>query len=304
MLNLDPKQTTDSSFLSVERYADTPHIKSNSIGFHTATWDVQGAFIGQDPNDVDRIFMNRVHPVALGCLQNTGSPIVSLETDNYIWKVSKVQERPQYDMLPSGGTAFLFHKQHIKEFANVDFFKVTENIVGCEFDYDGRKMRVISVFIADDRTAKPEFTHLITHLLNTKDTGVTTVLMGNFNAEIGKHDQLKVGSTERLMGKQLLHMQSNENGLLLKGLIELTEFTLSSSFSESETTLETWANRDRTAQLDHILMSHMGDFVVEEQKARYIDRISTNHKCIFAKIAICDQMERVSLFIINIYFFQ
>jgi hypothetical protein len=269
--------------------------KLKTIGFHTATWDVEGAFLDQDPDDVDRIFTNRKHPVALGCLQNTGSPVATLETENYVWRVSKVQPRPQYDMLNSGGTAFLFHKQHMAEFESLDFFKITDDIVGCEFRFGGRRMRVISAYIGTDRTADPEFSALIEYLLDNRAPDVTTIVMGNLNAEIGKRDQFAMGGSSQL-GQQLMHDQSNHNGVLLTGLLEMTGFMLSSSFSESETTLETWATRDRAAQLDHILQSQGGGVRVEELKARYIDRIRTHHKCMFARVVVGDRPREIVSF--------
>jgi hypothetical protein len=257
------------------------------VGFHTATWDVEGAFLDQDPAIIDRIFTSRVPPIVLGCLQNTGSSVTSLETEHYVWRVSKVQPRPQYDMLNSGGTAFLFHKRDMAAFQDLEFFKITEDIVGCEFRFGGHMMRVISVYIATDRTADPEFTALISYLLKNPTPDGTTILMGNFNAEIGKYDQLEVNSGDyEQLGQQLMHDQSNHNGVLLKGLLEMTGFVLSSSFSESKTTLETCTTHDRIAQLDHILQSRCRRVRMVDYKAAYNDRIQTHHKCMFAKLML------------------
>jgi exonuclease III len=209
-----------------------------------------------------------------------------IETDHYFWKMANARTRPQYGMSMSGGTAILLHKSRKPDFEDLEFLDVTENILAYKCAFFGRPLQIISVYVPDDETGKPEFAELISYLVKTGDRAVTNIVMGDFHAEIGKHD----AAQDLKIGQMVSHRESNINGILLKGLLELTKFELHSSFG-SDSVLSTCVDvaKSREMQWDHVIVSHYDDFVVGQSQADWLDDIPTNHKAVFTEFTVKDK---------------
>jgi hypothetical protein len=215
-------------------------------------------------------------PFQVLCLQNTGLAKGTLVTRGYNWRTS------------GGGTSIVLSKELcalVK--ADLHFFEITDRILVCELLWSGQRLRLISFYAPCGTTAKLEFTELIAYLMDRRSDGYTTLLMGDFNAMIGRHDQYGQPDHDLTAYDNLPHDTSNENGVLLKGLLRLTQFRLESALSLSRTlqsTCETKGGATRLLQVDHVLVSPHSEFDTQVVMAKWLREIETNHKILITHI--------------------
>jgi exonuclease III len=261
-------------------YADAVGPKNTKDTFIAGSLNMSRTCISQAAIDAfDAVFAKeplQADPFMLLCLQNTGLSKGTLATQHYDWKTS------------AGGTSIVMHKDlQALISGDIKFYEITDNILGCDLMLLGKKLRLLSVYVADDLTAKPEFTDLITYLMKNKQDDITTILMGDFNAMVGKNDQYGAVDRGLVAYENLMHDNSNENGVLLKGLLELTDYSLASGLCLSKSALTTCERGQdrRPVQIDHVLTSRHNDFGTFVLMAKWLPGIDTNHKALVTKIS-------------------
>ena len=122
---------------------------------------------------------------------------------------------------------------------------------------------------------KEEFYNLLEQNINQITNSDIKIILGNFNAKVGKEDIHKP-----TIGSESLHNETNNNG------IKMIQFTISKGFNVRSTTFphkdihkETWYSADsRTVnQVDHVLISNRFRRAITDVRALRGPDIGSDH---------------------------
>lgn len=100
-------------------------------------------------------------------------------------------------------------------------------------------------------TATNNFSRLL-DLIKDKPKESTMVILGDFNAHIGRQESVNPYQKANQIGKNFLHSKTNSNGEILIDLIKKESFRLDSSFGRGNCKV-TWRSGKNTSQIDHIM---------------------------------------------------
>lgn len=208
-------------------------------------------------------------------VQETRCCWASAETKNFYWYFS-----PNKSKTSHRGTGILVRKSsgiEIKQFR-----PVSENLCSAWLCKDSIGFLMIVVHIPSDGRMTETFADLSNIIMKIPPEDEYVVL-GDFNGHIGSRDTTDYNN---LVGKNLLHRESNENGFFT--LLLMTQFDLKAcnTFSPSKSVLSTWSNNISQSQIDHVLLPVTSKIQIREKTIKAIkpSLFSTDHKILTANI--------------------
>lgn len=105
--------------------------------------------------------------------------------------------------------------------------KISENIAALHTRVDGVPICFINAYIPGDKKCADEIGKMAAYL-STQNVKITTMVVGDFNAHIGRND-ITVGDN-LLIGRNLFHERDNDNGTDLKNSYTLQGYTSKTLF--------------------------------------------------------------------------
>lgn len=159
------------------------------------------------------------------CLQNTRMNRDEHKYGNYTWHTSGSSESTSY------GVAILVSNQN-RDLKMSKITKLSECMCSANFIYKGKEFKIVCCYLPPSGNAwcSSVKSTIATQLNESK---VFTILLGDFNAEIGTSD-LGPEDLPR-MGVNTVYKKSNENGLYLTSLSKSNNLRLASSLESSRT---------------------------------------------------------------------
>lgn len=267
-----------------------------------ATWNVGGALEMDKRYAIDKCLNDK--GIQIACIQETKLDVTNLDTANYKWYFINKKNDNNFHC----GTAILV--KHNFEAAVSNFEAVTGNILSCFVRTKDITILVISAHLTEDFGSEIEFERLKNFLKLYES--MPTILMGDFNAQLGKSDISKgdhvfMGRFCHLMdhrfftfksinqptGRLLYHDQCNNNGRLLKDLASEAKLFIRNTYIKYLTQrsnkvykwkyiLTTCRLKEKTkttkvqeAQHDHVLTSRNDRIVLVKMLRGYYTRIHT-----------------------------
>jgi Reverse transcriptase (RNA-dependent DNA polymerase)/Endonuclease/Exonuclease/phosphatase family len=112
----------------------------------------------------------------------------------------------------------------------------------------------------------------------------TLVVMGDFNAKIGKEEHLK-----EVAGKETLHEETTDNGLRLCNLAtEMDMIVASTKFKHKKVHKITWTIPGQTKgnQIDHVLIKRKRENMIEDVRSYRGTSVNTDHHLVIAKMKL------------------
>lgn len=236
-----------------------------------ANWNVRGCSEREKREELDLCFHLKGYSIV--ALQETRMAGCTIDTQNYHW--FNVNDDTATQDRIGGGTAILISKAIYEEGC---FKKISNNSCSVRCKTLKEPFIFVSTYIrsAEIRTNN-EFDTLAKYVSGIAGTLRNRVIIaGDMNARIGKNDLAE--DDKEYIGGNLLHDESNANGIELKTLLHCLKMRDYLTLSKSKSVSHTWSNRTSTSQIDHILMNRMNDIVFPEVRAFFHPSIISDHK--------------------------
>ncbi|XP_022181589.1 uncharacterized protein LOC111041595 [Myzus persicae] len=135
-----------------------------------------------------------------------------------------------------------------------------------------------------EENIKNEFYDELGHILDTTPNSCIKILIGDFNAKIGKEDIYRP-----TIGPNSLHDVSNDNGTRLINLCITNGFTLSSTyFPRKDIYKQTWMapNRITKNQIDHVLIQNKHKGCIKSVRSYRGADADSDHYLVITKLKI------------------
>lgn len=248
-------------------YVSSPLIDSLNVG----SWNVRGCSQASKRTLIDECLHQKLLHVVF--LQETKLAPGDYDSANYRWYLGHNDDK----VIQYRGLVLLFHVSFPGLLIRV--IPVTHNIVACEVHLQGELILFVNVHIPGDRHGLSEFQQLSCFL--TKMSSHHIVVLGDFNAHIGKRD-ITV-SDKRFVGPNLFHDVSNDNGEELINLLHMCKLSVKNTWSTSSSLLTTWDNCNSQSLIDHILCNS-DQLLFSRMFATYVDQVSSDHKLLTTTI--------------------
>lgn len=216
-----------------------------------ATWNVQSARLLTRRKLVDEICLKR--DIDLLCLQDARFYNGSFSTNHYEWIPS--QAFPA--VCPKFGCFLLLRKKaNFQHHQFMIHLQGEESFVVCAIRRHSQFFFIVNAYLpcngTQEASSSYELLANVIEKLKRSHPGVPIYLCGDFNAHLG-FDLRDDPDMAGLVGPNLLHLETNENGGLLAGISHSQRLgTVTTLFSSS--TLVTRTSGSTQSQLDHILI--------------------------------------------------
>ncbi|XP_068084521.1 uncharacterized protein [Anabrus simplex] len=214
---------------------------SSKYTWSIATWNVMG--VCADP-DIQYLMDEKLSGLGIDivAIQETHLPALTMYTKHYKWYLSGSEEGK------SSGVGFLIHRDLLP--AVFEWNPSSGNLAHVQLKTAHHNLALVSAFIPppSDSQAAPVMDELL-NLVSSFCPEDHILLLGDFNAEIGKADLVQEDSW--FIGPYITHTHTNENGVKLKAMLHKCRLYLFST--QWDSTMVTWSDGATCAQIDHVI---------------------------------------------------
>lgn len=242
-----------------------------------ATWNVRGCAQSLDKTKIDKILSDR--NITIAGLQETHLATGEFKSKHYNWILAGGKNNKEYRgiaILISNAADYDIIRTHRKSQDVMAIYLRLKTTTSC----DPINILVITTHIPSSSTLR--FTE-IGSIIRETPKNVYTVIVGDFNAHLGKEDVIACKTFKNLIGKNLHHTTSNVNGNLLLNLIQQHQLKANSTWGRL-TCRTTWTSGKKVSQVDHILTGTNKNIYFHNINGEKDLKLKTDHKLIWGSI--------------------
>lgn len=277
---LSNASSIESSEISVQTSPEVIHYQLSEPGngdistahaIGVGTWNIRGGNRSEKRDLIDSELEHNC--LDLVCLQELRMSSGIIYTRHYKWYVNS--HNPSRT---SRGTAILVRKvlvPHIRSFSSI-----SQNICVLTLQIGGRMLALFCFHSPSDgdRSACREYVRL-SDVIRKYANRHELLILGDWNAHLGSGDR----ETDDLrIGPILHHSDTNENGQMMKMLVELNDLEVMTTKLD-RTCKETWQRGQQRSQIDHILRQLNSPIFMHKMKGLWKETI-TDHKLIMCRL--------------------
>lgn len=231
---------------------DTDHSKARKNHINIGTINCCGCSTEVKRDGIDRQLEEL--GIEVCGIQETRVIWEEMDTKNFKWFCSPCEKETSHR-----GVGILLKKSSTVQLKN--FRAISENLCSAWVQKENFCLFLIVVHVPSDKRMPGVFAS-VSSLISKIPPEDDFIVIGDFNGRIGKQDV--DGDFNHLVGGQLLHDNSNENGSFLIQLIMQFDLIVANTLPRSDTVLETWSSRGTSSQIDHILIPESSRVKIKE----------------------------------------
>lgn len=208
------------------------------------------------------------------------------------WKGAGQIRKDSYTMYYSGeetqgrnGVGFIINNKLEKKV--IEFKPINGRIAKVRIKSKPFNTTIINIYAPTENAEEEEKTKMydkIEETIQDIPKQDTIIIMGDFNAQIGKEDY-----NNEVAGKETIHEVTNNNGSRLCNLAAMTGLTIASTkFKHNKKIKATWItpNGKNENQIDHILITKKRQTIIQDVKSARGPCADTDHFMVVAKVQI------------------